>query len=179
MSVIKSTVVYSERSSILATSEKHPPCKVFDYSVKIYFARYHTPLINFMDNPPTHNEREKHTLPCLFSHNKGMNTMICVLQPPFPPLLSSTRPQVYSKVRLPRWTCLIWTRYLMYRAHACVCMQSKLVPRLRLTHMLHCWVRSCLRVTRYKIDLWKLPLTKFAEVIVARQAALQVHYLNP
>ena len=46
-----------------------------------------------MDNPPTHNEKEKHTSPCLFSHNKGMNTMICVLQPPFPPLLSSTKPQ--------------------------------------------------------------------------------------
>ena len=37
-----------------------------------------------MDNPPTHNEKEKHTSPCLFSHNKGMNTMIFVLQPPFP-----------------------------------------------------------------------------------------------
>ena len=88
---IKSTLGYSERSSILTASEKHPPYKVFDYSVKIYFARYHTPLKNFMDNPPTHNEKEKHTLPCLFSHNNGMNTMICVLQPPFPPLLSSTR----------------------------------------------------------------------------------------
>ena len=54
-----------------------------------------------MDNPPTHNKKEKHTSPCLFSHNKGMDTMICVLQPLFPPLLSSTRPQVYSKVRLP------------------------------------------------------------------------------
>ena len=53
-----------------------------------------------MDYPPTHNKKEKHTLPCLFSHNKGMNAMICVLQPSFPPLLSSTRPQVYSKVRL-------------------------------------------------------------------------------
>ena len=99
---IKSTVGYSERSSILTASEKHPPYKVFDYSVKIYFAWYHTPLKNFMDNPPTHNEKEKHTSPCLFSHNKGLNTMICFLQPPFPPLLSSTRPQVYSKVRLPR-----------------------------------------------------------------------------
>ena len=59
------------------------------------------PLKNFMDNPPTHNEKEKHTSPCLFSHNKGMNTMICVLQPLFSPLLSSTRPHVYSKVRLP------------------------------------------------------------------------------
>ena len=76
---IKSTVGYSERSSILTASEKHPPYKVFDYSVKIYFARYHTPLKNFMDNPPTHNEKENHTSPCLFSHNKGMNTMICVL----------------------------------------------------------------------------------------------------
>ena len=98
---IKSTVGYSERSSILTASEKHPPYKVFDYSVKIYFARYHTPLKKFMDNPPTHNKKEKHTSPCLFSHNKGMHTMICVLQPVFPPLLSSTRPQVYSKVRLP------------------------------------------------------------------------------
>ena len=98
---IKSIVGYSERSSILTASEKHPPYKIFDYSVKIYFARYHTPLKNFMDNPPTHNKKEKHTSPCLFSHNKGMNTMICVLQPLFPPLLSSTRPQVYSKVRLP------------------------------------------------------------------------------
>ena len=98
---IKSTVGNSERSSILTASGKHPPYKVFDYSVKIYFVWYHTPLKNFMDNPPTHNEKEKHTLPCLFSYNKGMNTMICVLQPLFPPLLSSTRPQVYSKVRLP------------------------------------------------------------------------------
>ena len=98
---IKSTVGYSERSSILTASEKHPPYKVFDYSVKMYFAWYHTPLKNFMDNPPTHNKKEKHTSPCLFSHNKGMNTMICVLQPFFHPLLSSTRPQVYSKVRLP------------------------------------------------------------------------------
>ena len=81
---IKSTVGYSERSSISKASEKHPPYKVFDYSVKIYFARYHTPLKNFMDNPPTHNEKEKHTSPCLFSHNKGINTMICVLQPLFP-----------------------------------------------------------------------------------------------
>ena len=81
---IKSTVGYSERSSILTASEKHPPYKIFDYSVKIYFARYHTPLKNFMDNPPTHNEKEKHTSPCLFSHNKGMSTMICVLQPLFP-----------------------------------------------------------------------------------------------
>ena len=54
-----------------------------------------------MDNLPTHNKKEKHTSPCLFSHNKGMTTMIYVLQPPFPPLLNSTRPQVYSKVRLP------------------------------------------------------------------------------
>ena len=98
---IKSTVGYSERSSILTASEKHPPYKVFDYSVKIYFARYHTPLKNFMDNPQTHNKKEKHTSPCLFSHNKGMNRMSCVLQPLFPPLLSSTGPQVYSKVRLP------------------------------------------------------------------------------
>ena len=98
---IKSTVGYSERSSILTASEKHPPNKIFDYRVKIYFAQYHTPLKNFMDNPPTHNEKEKHTSPCLFSHNNGMNTMICVLQLLFPPLLSSTRPQVYSKVRLP------------------------------------------------------------------------------
>ena len=97
---IKSTVGYSERSSILTASEKHPPYEVFDYSVKIYFAWYHTPLKNFMDYPPTHNEKEKHTSPCLFSHNKGMSTMICVLQPPFPPQLSSTRPQVYCKVRL-------------------------------------------------------------------------------
>ena len=41
---IKSTVGYSERSSILTASEKRPPYKVFDYSVKIYFERYHTPL---------------------------------------------------------------------------------------------------------------------------------------
>ena len=81
---IKSTVGYSERSSILTASEKHPPYKVFDYSVKIYFARYHTPLKNFMDNPPTHNKKEKNTSPCLFSHNKGMNTMICVYNPFFP-----------------------------------------------------------------------------------------------
>ena len=33
--VIKSTVGYSERSSILTASEKRPPNKVFDYSVKI------------------------------------------------------------------------------------------------------------------------------------------------
>ena len=98
---IKSTVGYSEKSSILTASEKHSPYKVFDYSVKIYFARYHTPLKNFMDNPPTHNKKEKQTSPCLFSHNNGMNTMICVLQPLFPSLLSSTRPQVYSKVRFP------------------------------------------------------------------------------
>ena len=98
---IKSTVGYSERSSILTASEKHPPYKAFDYSVKIYFARYHTPLKNFMDNPPTHNEKEEHTSPCLFSHNKGKNRMICVLQPHFSPLLSSNRSQVYSKVRLP------------------------------------------------------------------------------
>ena len=98
---IKSTVGYSERSSILTASEKHPPYKVFDYSFKICFARYHTPLKNFMDNPPTHSKKEKHTSPCLFSHNKDMNTMIGVLQPLFPPLLSSTRPQVYSKVRHP------------------------------------------------------------------------------
>ena len=56
---IKSTVGYSERSSILTASEKHPPYKVFDYSVKIYFARYHTPLKNFMDNPPIHNKKDK------------------------------------------------------------------------------------------------------------------------
>ena len=47
---IKSTVGYSERSSILTASEKHLPYKVFDYSVKIYVAQYHTPLKNFMDN---------------------------------------------------------------------------------------------------------------------------------
>ena len=118
---IKSTVGHSERSSILTASEKHPPYNVFDYSVKIYFARYHTPLKNFMDNPPTHNKKEKHTSPCLFSHNKDMNTMICVLQPlSLHLLLSSTRPQVYSKVCLPSWTCLIWTRYLTYTAHPCV-----------------------------------------------------------
>ena len=58
---IKSTVGYSERSSILIAREKHPPHKVFDYSVKIYFARYHTPLKYFMANPPTHNKKEKHT----------------------------------------------------------------------------------------------------------------------
>ena len=98
---IKSTVGYSERSSILTASEKHPPYKVFDYSVKIYFARYHTPLKNFMDNPPTHNKKEKHTSPCLFSHNKGMNTMICVLQPLFPPLLCSTRPQFTPRYSSP------------------------------------------------------------------------------
>ena len=37
---------------------------------------------------------------------------------------------------------------------------SKLAPRLRLTHVLHCRVRSCLRVTRYKTDLRKLLLFK-------------------
>ena len=41
---IKSTVGYSERPSILTASEKRPPYKVFAYSVKIYFAWYHTPL---------------------------------------------------------------------------------------------------------------------------------------
>ena len=81
---IRCTVGYSERYSILTASEKHPPTKVFDYSVKIYIARYHNNLKNLMDNPPTHTEKEKHTSPCLFSPNKGMNTMICVLQPYFP-----------------------------------------------------------------------------------------------
>ena len=133
-----------------------PPYKVFDYSVKIYLARYHTPLkTSWIIHQPI-TEKEKHTSPCLFSHNKGMTTMICVLQPLFPPPLNSTRPQVYSKVRLPHWTCLIWTRYLTYTAHACICTWSKWAPRLRLTHVLHCLVRSCLRVTRYKIDLQKL-----------------------
>ena len=45
--------------------------------------------------------------------------MICVLQPPFPSLLSSTRPQVYSKVDL---------------GHEGEYGQ----PRLRLTHVLQC-----------------------------------------
>ena len=81
---IKSTVGIQKDLQFWQQSEKHPPYKVFDYSVKIYFARYHTPLKNFMDNPPTHNKKEKHTSPCLFSHNKDMNTMICVLQPLFP-----------------------------------------------------------------------------------------------
>ena len=40
---IKTTVGYSERSSILTASEKHPPNKIFDYSVRIYFAGI-TPL---------------------------------------------------------------------------------------------------------------------------------------
>ena len=74
--------------------------KIFNFDSK-WETPYHTPLKNFMDNPPTHSKKEKHTSPCLFSHNKGMNTMISVLQPLFPPLLSSTRPQVYFKARLP------------------------------------------------------------------------------
>ena len=70
---IKSTVGYSERSSILTASGKHPPYKVFDYSVKIYFARYRTPLKNFMDNPPTHNEKEKHTSSSVSKRTYGKN----------------------------------------------------------------------------------------------------------
>ena len=117
----QSTVGYSERSSTLTASEKHPSSiQSLWLQCQDSLCTLHSFKKNFMDNPPTHDEKEKHTSPCLFSHNKGMNTMICVLQPPFPPLLSSTRPQVYSKVRLPRWRCLIWTRYLMYRAHAWV-----------------------------------------------------------
>ena len=120
---IKSTVGYSERSSILTASEKHPPYKVFDYSVKICFARYHTPLKNFMDNPPTHSKKEKHTSPCLFSHNKGMNTMICVLQPIFPPSYLAQLGHKFTPRYVSPLSCLhmaIWTRYLTYTAHACV-----------------------------------------------------------
>ena len=78
---IKSTVGYSEWSSILTASEKQPPYKIFDYSCQDLFCMASHPIKKFMDNPPTHNKKEKHTSPCLFSHNKGMNTMICVLQP--------------------------------------------------------------------------------------------------
>ena len=177
---IKSTIGYSERSSILTASEKHPPYKIFDYSVKIHFAWYHTPLKNFMDNPPTHKEKEKHSSPCLFSHNKGMNTMICVLQPLFPPLLSSTRPQVYSKVRLP-------AERVSY---------GHVILRTRLTRAFvrspnwrqdSGWRTCCICRVRsaYVYQDTKLIcendgcLVKFAgEVIVARQAALWVHYLK-
>ena len=56
---IKSTVGYSEKSSILTVSEKHRPYKIFNYCVKIYFAQYHTPLKNFRDNPPIHHHGKK------------------------------------------------------------------------------------------------------------------------
>ena len=151
---IKSTIGYSERSSILTASEKHPPYKIFDYSVKIYFVRYHTPLKNFMDNPPTHNEKEKHTSPCLFSHNKGMNTMICVLQTPFPPLLSSTRSQVYSKVRLPTERVSygrVILRTRLTRAFYVVQIGAKTQADARVALS----DAFSLRVTRYKIDLRK------------------------
>ena len=44
VSTPKSTVVWSERSSPLIVSEKHTPYqkKIFDYSVTIYIALYHT-----------------------------------------------------------------------------------------------------------------------------------------
>ena len=47
-----------------------------------------TPLYkNFADNQPLHNHGEKNNSPCLFSHNRGMNTITCVvLQPHFPPI---------------------------------------------------------------------------------------------
>ena len=54
------------------------------YSVKIYFAQYHTPLKNFMDNPLNHTNEEENTSQFLFCHNKGMNTIICVLHHFFP-----------------------------------------------------------------------------------------------
>ena len=41
---IKSTIGYSERSSILTASEKHPPYKIFDYRVKIYFGTVSHPF---------------------------------------------------------------------------------------------------------------------------------------
>ena len=98
---IKSTVGYSEGSSILTANEKYPPYKIFDYSVRIYFARYHTPFKSFMDNPPTHNEKEKHTSLCLFSYNKGLNAKICVLQLFFPLYLAQPGRKFTPKMRIP------------------------------------------------------------------------------
>ena len=116
---IKSTVGNSERHSILTASEKHLPTKVFDYSVKIYIARYHNPLKNLMDNPPTHNEREKHTSPCLFSHNKGMNTMICVLQPFFPLYLAHLGHKFTHRYVFPAER-VSYGRVILRTAHACI-----------------------------------------------------------
>ena len=37
------------------------PYKIFDYSIKIYFAQYQTPLKDFMDNPPNCTDTQKNT----------------------------------------------------------------------------------------------------------------------
>ena len=80
----------------------------------IYFAWYYTPLKNFMDNPPYHNNNKKCTPSCLFSHNKGMNTMICVLlhHCSFIKLKEATslHPSASSGIKRVSWTpCLTYT----------------------------------------------------------------------
>ena len=119
---IKSTVGYSETSSILTASEKHPPYKIFDYSVRIYFARYHTPLKNFVDNPPTPNDKDKYPSQCLFSHNMGINTMICFTAL-FSPLLSSTQPHIYSQDASSQLN-ISYGRVILYTARACACVYT-------------------------------------------------------
>ena len=132
---LKSTVGHPERSSILRASEKHPPYKIFDYSVRINFAWYHTPLKNFMDNPLAHNEKEKHTSLRLFSHNKGMNTMIYVLQPFSHLYLAQPghkfTPRCVFPLNVSHMDALPYT----YMDRAYVRTYSKLVPRLRLMHV--------------------------------------------
>ena len=104
---IKSTVGYSERSSILTASEKHPPYKVFDYSVNIYFTQYHTPLKTlWIIHQPIMRKKSIPHHACFLTIKAWIQWFVFYkpFSPPLPPtpspLLSSTRPQVYSKVRL-------------------------------------------------------------------------------
>ena len=84
--------------------------------------RYHTPLKNFMDNPPTHNEKEKHTSPCCFLTIRAWIQWFVFYSPLFPLYLAQL--------------CHKFTpRYVFPAEHV---SYGRVILRTRLTHAFIC-----------------------------------------
>ena len=180
--------MYSGRSWILnSTVRKYPSYKLFDYSVKYgAMLRYHHPCVkNYLDNASTHFEKLMHTSLFLLCHNKGMNTTICCFTTPSHTSRWSARlghkftPRYVSPVSVSHMDTLSYVHSSRVRSYLnpnCVDKKNRLTQLPALSDAFICW-----RVGRSKdvhLTNKKRCLSKCAEVIVARQAALWVHYLK-
>ena len=115
--------------------------------------------------------------------------MICDSQPHFLLYLAEGRHKF-----TPRSRCVFPVERISYgrvilrtvhclRVHSYIVQAPRVAPRLRLMQVLHCQVRSCLHVTGYKTDLWKLPLFNklyqgHRRASSKHQAALWIRYLT-